>query len=168
MDIIYDVVTHNFKYVGFDDLDFKDQNIHIGFTSNGSLPVEFSDLSFSIEVSLGDENILSDIFPPEGFQVLSTDQEEVHQYHVCDLVPEKEYLVKFKVKNNHHEESFSKTFSISATKALYPSWIWSEEEGDWVPPTPEPTDGEYYWEESLGQWTPVEQMIKRLLGDEEY
>lgn len=166
MEIIYDVATHKFSHSGFQDLDFKDQNIHIGFRDNGALPVNFSDLSFSIDVTNGSEIIFSDNFPPEGYAIIATDQDEVQQYHICDLVPENEYTVTLVVNNDNHSETFTGKFLISAIKALYPSWVWDQEAGDWVPPVPEPTDGEYYWEESLGQWTPVDEMIKRTFGDE--
>jgi hypothetical protein len=37
----------------------------------------------------------------------------------------------------------------------YPSWI-LDENFDWQPPTPKPTDGEYYWREETTSWVKLE------------
>lgn len=37
--------------------------------------------------------------------------------------------------------------------APFESWIWSETDWEWLPPTPYPTDGAiYYWDEQQLEW----------------
>ena len=38
------------------------------------------------------------------------------------------------------------------SKQPYPSWSANTETGQWDPPTPEPEDGEYYWDEDTQSW----------------
>ena len=35
----------------------------------------------------------------------------------------------------------------------FPSWVWNGDE--WEAPVPKP-DGDYYWDETAGEWKPVE------------
>jgi len=38
----------------------------------------------------------------------------------------------------------------------YPSWSWSDEEGDYLPPTPRPNDdGAYIWDEDEQVWVEI-------------
>ena len=37
----------------------------------------------------------------------------------------------------------------------FPSWILNEE-GEWVAPKPEPSNGNYYWDESVQEWRDYE------------
>jgi hypothetical protein len=41
---------------------------------------------------------------------------------------------------------------------LQPFPSWTRLEGQWVAPIPEPTEGNYYWDEQLGDW--VEALAK--------
>jgi hypothetical protein len=39
---------------------------------------------------------------------------------------------------------------------IYPSWSWSDEEGDYLPPTPRPNDdGAYIWDEDEQVWVEI-------------
>lgn len=41
------------------------------------------------------------------------------------------------------------------TPQPFPSWVWSNERNDWEPPTPEPTEGEYSWNETTQTWDEI-------------
>jgi hypothetical protein len=164
MKIIYDIATKNFFDFGFSDLSNRDRNVSIGFLENGKLPVEFSQMTFSLEIALDDETLIQKIFPEDGGVYVSTDDEivaVVYICHFCHIVAGKNHLLRLSVTNDGETSIFEKNFKVDPVSALYPSWIFDEEIGEWVPPKPNPSEGDYYWEESLLDWIPVEEMIKR-------
>jgi len=47
---------------------------------------------------------------------------------------------------------YNEEYDMFIRKQPYPSWILNTDTGRWEPPTPEPEDGEYYWDEDTQSW----------------
>lgn len=60
------------------------------------------------------------------------------------------------------QEYFQRKQAEFQARKPYPSWLWDENAGEWVPPTPRPFDAlanggtvRYRWDEEAIDWVPV-------------
>jgi hypothetical protein len=62
------------------------------------------------------------------------------------------------------EDYYSRKQAEYEARRPYPSWLWDEDNGQWVPPVPRPEDAianggtvAYRWDEETVNWVPINQ-----------
>lgn len=132
----------------------------LGFRKNGELPVAFKlPLEFGARILNMEDEILHEMsFPRYGESYVYTDQEYIHAENVYDLRPDTEHKVLVWAK--YGEDSFSQEFLVKTLRYLqpYPSWVYNEEEKQWIPPFPPPQDEHNY------KWAQEKEVWVRSLG----
>jgi hypothetical protein len=155
MKVLYDISTHVFNFYEFENIQFEDHFLKIGFRDNEKLPVFFSELSAEVSIFKDNEKIFYASFPDPGETYIQTDQDFVWVFNLYGLViPEKPYILQIKISNDNHDEFVIQQFSLNRPDQLYPSWNWDEEIGQWLPPIPYPIDSDkpMSWSEETLSW----------------
>ena len=130
----------------------------IGFINDEHPTTVFDGLSFGFDATCG-EKATSVSEPAEGVEYVSTDQEIIGSWLLADAIGGEEWTIRFWAENAG--VAFEDTFTVlveetPAPTSPYPSWVWDEVEGMWVPPIPYPEGTDVYrWNEETQQWDKV-------------
>lgn len=133
------------------DLAHNYADLYITFTEDAPV-IEFKDLNFGYELSLGGVIVQSNNFPPENTRYVRSDQ----PYLVVErlnLEMEKTYSLFLWCENDG--KRFEKTFEFTTPRPAQPfeSWVWNEAEQFWEAPVAHPDDDELYiWDEDTTSW----------------
>ena len=128
--------------------------IEVAFTDGPSDVTVFDDLSCGLSIP----GILDVAFPPEGVRYQLTDHQFLEAVTVNGLVPDTEYELTAWALNGGQRFQHVFTFVQPRPEAPFPSWLWEPVDCYWYPPVPYPDDDTvpYEWDESVGNWVPVE------------
>lgn len=132
--------------------------LYIGFTANDCLPVRFDGLRFGIDLTHGDDLLLSEHFPPDGVSFDSTDQEFLVSVDLAVIRRGVSYALGAWVENGGQTWSAALDLMLPRWAQPYPSWVWGDVNDCWIAPVSYPADGNIYeWDENTTTWV-VRQM----------
>jgi hypothetical protein len=121
----------------------------IGFTDQEPI-INFINLKFGFTLSLNNEVIETQSYPPENVRYLQTDQEFL-VIHRLSFSPKETYSLFMWAENDGKRYEYTYDFTTPLPPQPYSSWTWNGE--IWEAPVPYPNDGEYYeWNEDTQEW----------------
>lgn len=97
----------------------------------------------------GDE-VFDMVLPPPNVKYKQTDQDVIATGRVYWSPDQEIHAEAWCLTSGGFEVSAVATFTAPRPPQPYPSWTW--EDGAWQPPIPYPSEGDWVWDEDLGDW----------------
>lgn len=127
---------------------------YISFKINSNLKIiPLRDLYFECIIKNDKEELQRYSYPENNIVLISTDQKEIFKKNsICfpaDSNLTFECNVSYLGKDYYKKEDIFIPFPFKP----YDSWIWSEEDNQWIAPELYPTDDHFYiWDEETKKW----------------
>lgn len=143
-----DLIKGNWVFEVFPESPSPD--FEIGFKENEGPVLHFHNLSFGFKVFANEVLVFQKEYPLPGVKYICTDQVYLTNDRVS-LNADDKILFEVWAKNNEQEYKEQTSFTVPRPSPPCHSWVWDD--GKWIPPFPEPTNGgPWYWDCDAQNW----------------